>query len=227
MTRFLQRLRLSCLRPLMVWVLVLALPVHGVSNVLLQVMGAAHRHNAGVQHTAALDAQDAAHAPWNARAALRSLVASVAGTGALQLIDTMHARDHAWQRAAELKAHPFAPPTVLAQPRADAMPSAVPGASQQAAQAHERAHQHAHDTFQRHIHDLHDGTVVALGEHTQAPDAAGSAPALDAGGGTFPLAPVPGVQALAPGDGTAAWRRAEARAWRSHVVVPLERPPQA
>ena len=221
MTRFLQRLRLSCLRPLMVWVLVLALPVHGVSNVLLQVMGGAHRHNANTsaQDIAQSTHPDAAPQRTTVRAAMRSLVASVAGPGALQLIDTMHARDHAWQRAAELKAHPFTPPTELAQTRADAVPSA----SQQAAQAH----QHAHDTFQRHIHDLHDSSVVALGEHTQAPDAAGSASALDAGGAPLPLAPVLRVQALAPTDGTTAWRRAEAPDWRSHVIAPLERPPQA
>lgn len=220
MPHFLQRLRLSCLRPLMVWVLVLALPVHGVSNVLLQVVGAAHRHNASASASAQSIAQPPiAHAPWRARAALRSLVASVAGPGALQLIDTMHARDHAWQRAAELKAHPFTPPTALAQTRVDAVSSA----SQQAAQAH----QHAHDTFQRHIHDLHDSSVVALGEHTQAPDAAGSASALDAGGAALPLAPMLRMQALAPTDGTAAWRRAKAPDWRSHVIAPLERPPQA
>lgn len=208
MTRFLQRLRLSCLRPWMVWVLVLALPVHGVSNVLLQVMGAAHRHSA-VTLAVAQGADSPGITAWSARRTLRSLVASVAGPGALQLIDTMHARDHAWQRAAELKTHPFAQPTDVHQ------------------RAHQRAHQHAHDTFQRHIHDPHDSSVVALGEHAQAPDAAGGAPALDAGGGTFPLAPVPSVQALAPGDGTAAWRRAASSAWRSHVIAPLERPPQA
>ena len=206
MTRFLQRLRLSCLRPLMVWVLVLALPVHGVSNVLLQVMGAAHRHS-----VVALDDSNQGSAPWNARSALRSLVARVAGPGALQLIDTMHARDHAWQRAAELKAHPFTP---VASPV-------------NTAQARLQAHQHAHDTFQRHIHDPQDSSVVALGEHTQAPDAAGSAPVLDAGGGTFPLSPALSVQALAPSAGTATWFKAQASGWRSHVIAPLERPPQA
>ena len=214
MTRLLQRLRLSCLRPLMVWVLVLALPVHGVSNVLLQVMGAAHRHSAVTLEVAQGTAQHTdtpGSAPWNARSALRSLVASVAGPGALQLIDTMHARDHAWQRAAELKAHPFTP-------------AASPVNT---AQARLQAHQHAHDTFQRHIHDPQDSSVVALGEHTQAPDAAGSAPVLDAGGGTFPLSPALSVQALAPSAGAATWFKAQASGWRSHVIAPLERPPQA
>lgn len=210
MTRFLQRLRLSCLRPLMVWVLVLALPVHGVSNVLLQVMGAAHRHS-----VVALDDSNQGSAPWNARSALRSLVARVAGPGALQLIDTMHARDHAWQRAAELKARPFT--------RSAGRPATPAVAEHQA----EQAHQHAHDTFQRHIHDPQDSSVVALGEHTQAPDAAGSAPVLDAGGGTFPLSPALSVQALAPSAGTATWFKAQASGWRSHVIAPLERPPQA
>ena len=209
MTRFLQRLRLSCLRPLMVWVLVLALPVHGISNVLLQVMGAAHRHSA-----VALATDSPAATPWSARSTLRRLVASVAGPGALQLIDTVHARDHAWQRAAELKAHPFAS---LASPVDTA----------QAQQVRQQAHQHAHDTFQRHIHDPQDSSVVALGDHTQTHDVAGSATALDAGGGTFPLAPELSVQALAPTDGTAVWRRAAPSACRSRVIAPLERPPQA
>ncbi len=217
MIGFLQRLRLSSLRHWMVWVLVLALPVHGVSNVLLQVMGAAHRHSA-VALAAAQDMAPHADSPatgtWRAESALRSLVASVAGPGALQLIDTMHARDHAWQRAAELKAHPFAP-------------FASPVDTAQAQQVRQQAHQHAHETFQRHIHDPQDGSVVALGEHTQAPDAAGGATALDAGGGTLPLAPALNVQTLVPSDGTAAWRRAEPSAWRSHVTAPLERPPQA
>ncbi len=224
MTRLLHRLRLSCLRPLMVWVLVLALPVHGVSNVLLQVMGAAHRHSAVTLAVAPGTAQHTdtpGTAPWNARSALRSLVARVAGPGALQLIDTMHARDHAWQRAAELKAHPF---TAVASPVNTAQATQ---AQQARPEARLQAHQHAHDTFQRHIHDPQDSSVVALGEHTQAPDAAGNAAALDAGGSSFPLAPALSVQALAPSEGTAAWRRAEASAWRSHVIAPLERPPQA
>lgn len=224
MTRFLQRLRLSCLRPLMVWVLVLALPVHGVSNVLLQVMGAAHRHSAvtlAVAQGTAQHTDTPGLDPWNARSAWRSLVASVAGPGALQLIDTMHARDHAWQRAAELKAHPFTP---VASP----VNTAQAAQAQQARQeARLQAHQHAHDTFQRHIHDPQDSSVVALGEHTQAPDAAGSAPVLDAGGGTFPLSPALNVQALAPSAGAATWFKAQASGWRSHVIAPLERPPQA
>lgn len=223
MSRFLQRLRLGCLRHWMVWVLVLALPVHGISNVLLQVVGATHRHALTVQATATGDltgrgAVASGAAAWDTRGALRRLVASVAGPGALRLIDTMHARDHAWQRAAALKAHPFSAPArsavLLAQPPAD--PHAA-----------EQAHQHAHDTFQRHLHDPQDGSVVALGGHGQPPDAAGSAPALDAGGSTLPLAPALNVQALAPSGAANAWRPAEASAWRSHVTLPLERPPQA
>jgi len=209
MTRFLQRLRLSCLRPLMVWVLVLALPAHGVSNVLLQVTGAAHRHS-----EVALDTNSPTATPWTARRALRSLVSSVAGPGALQLIDAMHARDHAWQRAADLKAHPFS------------RHSEATLAHQAREEARRQAHQHAHDTFQRHIHDPHDSSVVALGDHTQAPDAAGGASALDAGG-ALPLAPVLSVQATTPADSTAAWRRTASNAWHSQVIAPLERPPQA
>jgi len=227
MPRFLQRLRLGCLRHWMVWVLLLALPVHGVSNVLLQVVGATHRHALTMQAPATDDltgrgAAASGATAWDTRGALRRLVASVAGPGALQLIDAMHARDHAWQRAAALKAHPFSEPArsaaLLTQPTANL---------HAAKHAHQQAHQHAHDTFQRHLHDPQDGSVVALGGHGQPPDAAGSAPALDAGGSTFPLAPALSVQALAPSGTANAWRPAETSDWHSHVTPPLERPPQA
>ncbi len=203
----------------MVWVLVLALPVHGVSNALLQVVGGLHRHSVVVGSAAAsLHSTAQADTAWSARSALRTLVAHVAGPGALQMIDAMHARDQAWARAAELKNHPFT--QTFTQPVA-------PSADTDLALRAEQAHQHAHDTFQRHTHDPRDGSVVALGEQAAKADATGSASALDAGGGAFPLPALLDVQALAPTESTAAWRHVEPQAWRSHVITPLDRPPQA
>lgn len=217
--------RLACLRHLVVWALLVALPVHSLSGVLQQVLGASHRHTDTADAQATQTLQDG----------LRALLTAVAGTGTLALIDHEHAREQAHRLAAERTARTAQQPITFSEAdlRVATQASAAAGqntATSDAANALPPGHTHAHhhDGFQRHVHDSSDGSVVALGDKAGT-DAGtpGHTASADAGSGGFPLPADGAPQALAPAHGAAAWRHLASPPWRSHISGPLERPPQA
>lgn len=218
-------------RHLVVWALIVALPVHSISGVLQRVLGASHRHTAEVASV------DDVGAP---AALLRHLVAATVGSGALALIDGDHARTLAHRQSAERQARPdrVQPTFSEADLRMALAASAEPPAWQDPADAdarprpaehtqpHSHGHTHDHDGFQRHLHDAHDATVVALGDKAGS-DTGAPATSADAGAGVFPLPTAIPVLALAPAVSQTAWRRLGTQPWHDHVSGPLERPPQA
>lgn len=217
--------RLACLRHLVVWALLVALPVHSLSGVLQQVLGASHRHTDAAPALATAPLQEG----------LRALLTALAGTGTLALIDNEHAREEAHRLAADRPSRTVPQPITFSEADlrvatqegaaagTQAPLNAAPNTSQGAA-----PHAHHHDAFQRHVHDSSDGSVVALGDKagTDAgtPGHTGSA---DAGSGVFPLPADGPPQALAPANAATAWRLPASPPWRSHISGPLERPPQA
>lgn len=227
----LQLARTARLRHLVVWLLVVALPVHSLSGVLQRVLGASHRHAPMV--AAAMAEQPLA--PPSLQEGLRRLAASTVGPDVLALIDGDHARTqpqpHPMRIHASLGEPAFseadlrqALATTPQEPdwQGPAAPSAGPTL---------RAHGHTHDGFQRHVHDAHDSTVIALGDKAGsdngATGGAASATSTDAGGGTFPLPAASAAPAPAPALTLTAWLPLSAQPWRNHVSSPLERPPQA
>ena len=62
----------------LIWVLAVALPVHGLSGLLAQMLGAEHRH--------AAVAQPGEEGAWNPKRWLRAVI----GDGAMDLIDAVH-----------------------------------------------------------------------------------------------------------------------------------------
>ncbi|MCH8178973.1 MAG: hypothetical protein IIA02_04210 [Proteobacteria bacterium] len=238
--------RTAGLRHLVVWALLVALPVHSLSGVLQRVLGASHRHTLAVEGVAAPTLLDSL--PTRLSSGLRHLVATAAGPGALALIDGDHIRALAQRQSAERQAHPerglalFSASdlrlALAASPQAPSWqePAADAPAPQVSAQAHGHphapAHPHAeghhHDAFQRHLHDTHDASVVALGDKAHA-DAGtpGQASSADAGSGVFPLPAAVAALPQPPVASPSAWRHLGTQPWRSHVSGPLERPPQA
>ena len=91
---------------------------------------------------------------------------------------------------------------------------------------HTDDHAHAHEDFERHIHDAHDSTVIAVGDTGSAPQAASSAPGVDTTGGMALLMPST-VRTPVPQEYPVVWGRNQATVWHSQVVSPLERPPRA
>ena len=178
-----RRFVLAVLRPILVWVLALALPVNGVSTLTNLLLGASHRHvsvapgNSGLG-TASLPQQ------WH------ELLRTVLGNEAMSLIDAHHGR--------------------LAQ------------TSLQAAQAAQ--HAHLHDTFQRHLHDPMDGSVVALGDKGSSQEASGTQTADTSSPQWMP--PDAAVQWLSSWVLTV-WPDAQERGHAGHVPLLLERPPKA
>lgn len=225
----LQFVRLACLRQIVIWALVVALPAHSVSMVLLQVMGSAHRHS--VQAGAVTEVQPP---PWSLRGSLRALTVRLAGEGALAVLDAGHAREQARMHATSFKAPPLGAAPLFTEAdirRVSTQPDLEPQDIEPAIDTHsvteaELAHQHAHDTLQRHNHDANDGSVIVLGDKATSADAPGTAPAIDAGGGTFPLPALFAAMVAAPVVSVEAWRQLVPHLWHSHVNAPLERPPQ-
>ncbi|RTL29738.1 MAG: hypothetical protein EKK47_12630 [Burkholderiales bacterium] len=79
----LHRCRTSLMRLVVVWVVVLTLPINGLSSVLLSVLGPQHSHH--TRHAAVVDG-----AGWS----IRGMIESVIGAGAMDIIDEVHARQH-------------------------------------------------------------------------------------------------------------------------------------
>lgn len=234
--------RIARLRHLVVWLLIVALPAHNLSGVLQRVLGASHRHAPVVAEAPSLPGLPSSSVHTALQQGLRTLVATAIGEQAWALIDGDHARALARQQAAEEHAHPARPQatfsaTDLRQALAasdqepawaapeDASPTTAAAAPPSTAHGHGQG-AHSHDGFQRHVHDAHDASVVALGEKASN-DPAAPATHADAGAGTFPLPVAHAALALTPAAAPAAWRPVTTQPWHNHVSGPLERPPQA
>lgn len=87
-------------------------------------------------------------------------------------------------------------------------------------------HAHAHATFQRHHHDAHDPTVIALESTEAASGTDGSSPA-GAGSATLPLGLAAAWALPAVPAAPAAWRPSASDRWTDAVTRPLEHPPRA
>lgn len=113
---------------------------------------------------------------------------------------------------------------------------AAPGDAEAHARLHEHglahvhaagapAHRHAHGVFERHRHDPHDDSVVALdGPAGSLADASAQA---TAGSAAMPLALAPRWQLPRPAVAQARWPAAEAARWCDAVPELSERPPRA
>lgn len=227
--------RIARLRHLVVWLLIVAMPVHSLSGVLQRVLGASHRHAPVVAEATSLPGLPSYSLHASLQQGLRTLVATAIGEQAWALIAGDHARTLARQQAAEEHVHPARPQATFS---ATDLRQALAASNQEPAWAAPEdasptttAHghgqgAHSHDGFQRHVHDAHDATVVALGEKASN-DPAAPATQADAGAGTFPLPAAHAAMALTPAAHPAAWRPVTTLPWHNHVSGPLERPPQA
>ncbi|MGC4076149.1 MAG: hypothetical protein QM702_03775 [Rubrivivax sp.] len=113
---------------------------------------------------------------------------------------------------------------------------AAPGEAEAHARLHEHglahvhaagapAHRHAHGVFERHRHDPHDDSVVALdGAAGSLADASALAAA---GSAAMPLALAPQWRLPRPAASEACWPAAEAARWRDALPKLSERPPRA
>jgi hypothetical protein len=117
------RFAMTVWRPLLVWVLALALPINAVSSLTNLLLGTSHRHVAAAPSVDVPAAVPLA-LQWH------ELLRAALGNEVMSLIDAQHER--LAQRPASL--------------------------------AQQALHAHLHDTFQRHVHDVMDGSVVALGD---------------------------------------------------------------
>lgn len=223
--------RLACLRQILICVLAFALPVQGMSAMLVQVMGAMHRHTSQQQLDTPPDC--ATVSAWGLRSGLRLLATRIAGEGTLALLDASHAREaaHQFDTAAHASggAHFTDADVRMVAMQRDADPQDIAASTvepPQASAAAAEAHQHAHDTFQRHIHNTADGSVVVLGQQSAGSDSPSMSSAIDAGSGTFTLPAILTAMLITPMVSTVTWRRFVPHLWHNHVNAPLERPPQ-
>lgn len=197
--------RFARLRQIVIWALIVALPVHSLSGVLQRVLGASHRHTAVV---ATLQAPSPS--------LLRQLVSSAVGTDVQALIDADRDRARPVRVPPTFSATDVRLALAIASEHPDAAASADP-----------QPQPHTHDGFQRHVHDAHDATVVALGDKAAGdPGAPNPASSADAGAGVFPLPAAAPALAQAPTLSVATWHPLSAQPWHDHVSGPLERPPQ-
>lgn len=185
-------------RPVL-WLLVLALVLYGHSSVIVQLLGPAHRHDAAASTSAPgwLDRAAAAFSDVRAwRAELRE-----------RLLPGQHDHKHI-DGALHIYPH--------VQPRADS----------EARSAHDGSgHEHSHASYQRHNHDPHDATVIAL-DGSDGSSAADAASMAGAGSATLPLALAPIWAPPSMSDPQASWSdRASAR-WTDASVSPPEHPPR-
>lgn len=157
--------RHHALRHLLVWVLVASLPINGVSNLLTQMLGVAHRH-----------------------------VASAPMPDGGPVVDASRLLDDP------------------AHTHGDA--------------AHPHLHAHAHMMFERHFHQPADDSVIALGAKESGQDGPGHASSLSDTAGLHGLRQALQTPAWMPMVLRTGWPRYAPLAWLSHIVTPLERPPQ-
>lgn len=178
------RFAMTVWRPLLVWVLALALPVNAVSGLTNLLLGTSHRHVAAVPI-----ADEPAALPlalqWH------ELMRAALGNEVMSLIDAHHGRQA--QRPASL--------------------------------AQQSLHAHMHDTFQRHMHDVMDGSVVALGDKSLG-DQASSSQSTDTSSPQWHQ-PEAIWEWHTPWVLTAAWPQAHDTPYVGPVPLLLERPPKA
>lgn len=194
-------LRQSFLRRVTVWVLVLALPINGLSNMLLQILGPQHHHVA-------------APASWS----LHTVLEEVIGQQAMAIIDAVHARQQQGPqdtpvRVSSADFYPYVQAHEVDTP-SDAHP-------------HPHPHVHTHGAFERHHHDSQDGSVVPTGPTGTGHDGPGSAQtSLDISAAS-PIPFITSIAVLMAAAGPATWDGPVAARWHDHVSAPLERPPRA
>ena len=189
-----------------VWLLVLALAVYGCSSVLVQLLGPAHRH------TTSLSASPS----WlhQAGEALRQVRAWRA---------ELHAR---WLPPGHDGLHGTAHPHAHPHPHPHPQPSVAGDAAFASADEASLAHAHAHATFQRHHHDPHDATVIAL-DGADAGVGADGVSSAAAGSATLPLGLAAPWALPAATARPARWQRPASDRWTDAAVFPLEQPPRA
>ncbi len=237
--------RTARLRHLVVWLLAVALVMHSLSGVLQRVLGASHRHAPVVAEGPVLPGLQPSSWQSALQQGMRALVATAIGKDALALIDGDHALALARNQASRHPTSPAQPQAAFsatdlrqAMATSDQEPAwASPADASQAtavatpqstapAHGHDLGHgTHSHDSFQRHVHDAHDPSVVALGDKADN-DTGAPSPSADAGVGTFPLPAAAMPLAPAPLAAATGWHAQADQPWRNHVSGPLERPPQ-
>lgn len=209
-------------RPL-VWLVVLALAIYGQSATVVQLLGPAHRHELALQ------------------------MPQIASTNVLQRIDVMFRDIRAWRAELRERLLPGQGANMLAHERAHVHADGtvhthdgtghglVDDASAGHAHSHDTpaqshaheaaGHAHSHDGYQRHHHDPHDNSVVALDAMSGAVADASSQAA--AGSATLPMAFAP-QQALLPGlECPNAWCAESLDHWTDASLRPSERPPRS
>ena len=217
----LHQFRQSLLRQIVVWALIFALPVNGLSNMLLSVLGPEHRHATQVQH----GEEDTEAIPfWS------SMVSSVVGGGAMGIIDRFHAHQHSAPRlpvSSDFHSHLLGPgeqDLLAPDPNAHLIAQA-PKAAPDAAPVHAHPHVHAHGGFERHRHDPRDGSVIPIGPTDTGHDGPGTAQASLDFSGSLPIPFATPVPVMVMVGGRSAWSGSNTPAWQSQVSSPLDRPP--
>jgi hypothetical protein len=190
---------MRCLRRPVIWLMALAVVVYGHSSVMVQLLGPAHRHDTAVSSSVPgwLDHAAAAFSDVRAwRAELRE-----------RLLPGQHGQGH-----------------IDGAPHAH--PHGHPHAEAGARSAHDGSgHEHSHASYQRHHHEPHDATVIAL-DGADGSSAADAASMAGAGSATLPLALAPRWAPPSMSDPQGSWSdRASAR-WTDASVFPPEHPPR-
>ena len=179
-----------------IWMLTLALLAYGHTSVMVQLMGPVHRHDVAVPSTAQTWL-DGADAMFKDVRAWHAEIRERLLPG-----QQAHPHDEGERHA---HAHPHADPVL--QPPVD-------------------AHAHAHAGYERHHHDAHDPTVMAL-EGPSGTSDADAASLQSAGSASLPLALAPCWAPHLLPDAAAPWSAASAPRWTDAALCPPDQPPRA
>ncbi|OWQ90784.1 hypothetical protein CDN99_11460 [Roseateles aquatilis] len=195
---------------LLVWLVMVALVIHGASGAVLQILGPLHRHAETPRIAEALDA-------------------AIQRSGLVQQLAGMADAVHQWRERVHAQAHFADERSHRARAlRAPALIAAGADAQRAMATAHGDTppHAHSHGLFERHVHAAADASVVAVDGHGGDK---GDGLSASLAGLHLPMH-LPAAVALPDGNADPRrmpWPRPDASTWRSADLKSLKRPPRA